>query len=331
VAALLAILRALRRTVGRDLAGSFKANNLLFLGLLGGSAEALFVVLGFLLLFPLSSDPLAKIPRARLALWPLSVWQGLGLRLASLALSPVTWIGVLILLKTRRPGLALAFCGLALGMQCALAVGRYLVKRDPHWDLLGAIPQALGRLGGLVRKNVRETLSLLDPYAAALLSIGGGAYRIFGAHPDPAAFTIIGLLVALAMSTGAQSMFGLDGDGGITRYQLLPLRGWEIFWSKDLALLAILFVLLLPLDPGPGMTFGLVALALGHHSSMLLELPQQRWRFASGSLPFGAVQTGLGMVFGFVEHQRGFFVLLLAALGYAASLYYYGRRWERGM
>jgi len=70
VAGLRAILKALRRAVGRDLASSFKANNLLFLGLLGSSAEALFVLLGFLLLFPLSSDPLGRIPPARLALWP---------------------------------------------------------------------------------------------------------------------------------------------------------------------------------------------------------------------------------------------------------------------
>jgi hypothetical protein len=53
MAALRVILKALRRAVGRDLAGSFKANNLLFLGLLGASADALFILLGFLLLFPL--------------------------------------------------------------------------------------------------------------------------------------------------------------------------------------------------------------------------------------------------------------------------------------
>jgi hypothetical protein len=329
VAALRAILNALRRAVGRDLASSFKANNLLFLGLLGSSAEALFVLLGFLLLFPLSSDPLGEIPNARLALWPLSGWQRLGLRLASLALSPVVWIGILILLKTRRAGLALAFCGLALGMQGALALGRYMVKRDPHWDLLGGIPQLPGRLGGLVRTNVREMLSLLDPYAAALLSMGTGAYRIFGAHPDPAAFSIAGLLVAMAMSTIAQSLFGLDLDSGITRYRLLPVRGWEILLAKDIAFLTILFVLLLPLDPWPGMTFGIVALAFGHHSSVLLELPQQRWRFASGNLPFGALQTAAGMAVGFEEHQQGLWVLALAAMGYIASVYYYGRRWER--
>ena len=330
MAALRAILTALRRAVGRDLAGSFKANNLLFLGLLGKSAAALFILLGFLLLFPLSSDPLGKIPAARLALWPLSRWQRLGLRLASLALSPVLWIGALILLKTKRPGLALAFCGLVVAMQGALVLGRYMAKRDRHWDLLRDLPRLPGRLGGLIRKNVRQTLSLLDPYAAALLSVGGAAYRIFGAHPDPAAFTIIGLLVALALSTSAQSLFGLDGDAGVTRYRLLPVSGWEILLAKDVALLAILFVLLLPLDPWPGMTFGLVALAFGHHSSVLLELPQQRWRFASGQLPFGAMQTAAGMAVGFEEHQQGLWVLALAAVGYAASVYYYGRRWERG-
>jgi len=330
VAALRAILKALRLTVGRDLAGAFKANNLLFLALLGSSAEALFMMLGFVLLFPLSSDPLGKIPSARLALWPLSRRQRWGLRLASLALSPVVWIGALILLKTRRPGLALAFCALALAMQGTLALRRYMVKRDPHWDLLLDLPRFPGRLGGLVRKNLREMLTLLDPYAAALLSIGGGAYRIFGAHPDPAAFTVIGLLVALALSTCAQSLFGLDGDAGVTRCHLLPAGGWEILLAKDMAFLAILFVLLLPLDLWPGMTFGLVALAFGHHSSVSLELPQQRWRFASGSLPFGAAQTAAGMAVGFVEHQRGLPVLALAAMGYAASVYHYGRRWERG-
>jgi hypothetical protein len=179
-----------------------------------------------------------------------------------------------------------------------------------------------------MRTNLRETLSLLDAYAAALLSIAGGAYRIFTSHPDPAAFTIMGLLVALAMSTCTQSLFGLDGDGGVTRYRLLPLRGWEILVAKDAAFLGILFVLLLPLDPWPGMTFGLVALVFGHHSSVLLELPQQRWRFASGALPFGAMQTAAGMAVGFVEHQQGFLVLVAAGAGYLASVYYYGRRWD---
>jgi len=344
--ALRAILQALRRAVGRDLGTlqSIKVNNLfLFVALLVAgalssgvppkSAYPFFVMLGFLLLFPLSSDPLGKIPPARLSLWPLTAGQRLGLRFASLALSPAAWIGVLILLKTARPLVALAFCGLAAGVQGAAALGRHAAKRDPHWDLLRHIPQFPGRLGGLVRKNMRQMLSLMDPYAALLMSVGGGAYRLLGAHPDPAAFAIVGLLVALTMSTYAQSLFGLElntGMGsGMTRYRLLPLSGWEILLAKDIAFLAVLFVLLLPLDPGPGMTFGLVALALGHHSSVLLQLPHERWRFTGGRLlPVGALQALGGMALGFLEYQRGLVVLLAAAVGHLVSLYYYGKRWD---
>ena len=329
MAALRAILNALRRVVGRDLPSFFKANNILFLAALGKSAEALFLLLGLLVLFPLSADPLGKIPAVRRVLWPLSGRQRLALRLCSFALSPVVWIGVAILLKTRRAGLALAFCGLAAGMQAALAFGRRMVRRDRHWDLLRDIPRLPGRLGGLVRKDMREMLTLLDPYAAALLSAGGGAYRIFAAHPDPAAPAILSLLVGLALSTCAQSLFGLDLDSGLTRYHLLPLAGWEILLEKDLAFLAILFVLLLPLDPWPGLTFGLAVLALGHHSSVLYGLPQQRWRFASGRLQFGLMQTAVGIGAGFLEHQRGVLVLAAAVAGYLASVWYYGRRWAQ--
>jgi len=136
MAAVWAILTALRRAVGRDLGtlGTIKVNNLfLFVALLAygaintglppKSAEPFFVLLGFLLLFPLSSDPLGKIPTARMGLWPLTGGQRLGLRFASLALSPVTWIGVLILLKTARPLVALGFFGLAAGVQVATALG----------------------------------------------------------------------------------------------------------------------------------------------------------------------------------------------------------------
>lgn len=340
---LVAILKALRRAVGRDAGtlASIKLNNLfLFVALLvygalnsgvpPKSAEPFFVLMGFLLLFPLSADPLGKIPPARLALWPLTVRQRLGLRLASLALSPVAWIGILILLKTARPVIALTFCGLAAALQGTVALGRYAAHRDPHGNLLQHIPRLPGRLGGLVRKGIRDVVSVLDFYAAGLLSLGGGLYRILAPHPDPDAFAILGLLVALAMSTYAQSLFGLDFGSGVTRYRLLPVRGWEALLAKDIAFLAVLFILLLPLDPGPGMTFGLTALAIGHHSSALLELPQQRWRFTGGRLlPVGALQALGGVAVGFVEHQRGWMVLLLTAIGYVASLRYYGWRWER--
>src|SRR5580658_3817145 len=93
-----AILRALSRTMRRDL-GSFaalKVNNfflfVLFLTysnvlyrLPPYSAYPFLLLVGFLMLFPMSSDPLAKIPAARFGVWPLDASQRLILRLTSLA------------------------------------------------------------------------------------------------------------------------------------------------------------------------------------------------------------------------------------------------------
>jgi len=43
----------------------------------------------------------------------------------------------------------------------------------------------------------------------------------------------------------------------------------------------------------------------------------------------GALQAVGGMALGFLEYQRGLVVLVAAAVGYLASLRYYGGRWER--
>ena len=96
MAPLSAILNALRRAVARDLGtfGSLKLNNFfLFIALLiwgalesgvePKSAEPLLLLLFLVLLVPLSSDPLQKIPPVRLSVWPLGAGQRLVLRLAS--------------------------------------------------------------------------------------------------------------------------------------------------------------------------------------------------------------------------------------------------------
>ena len=63
---------------------------------------------------------------------------------------------------------------------------------------------------------------------------------------------------------------------------------------------------------------------------MLGELPHERWRFTGGRLlPVGALQVLAGVALGFAEYQRGPALLLLAAAGYLASLWYYGR-WDYG-
>lgn len=336
-----AILSALSRAVRRDLGsfGSLKVNNFFFFvalliwgalnsGLPPKSAYPYLFLLGLLLLFPLSSDPLSRIPPNRLALWPLGRAQRVFLRLAGLALSPILWLTVFLMLKTAA-ALALAFVALAIGVQVAIAAAGGVTRRAPGWNAFLFIPRLPGRAGELVRNNAREILTVLDVYLAAMLSVAGILYRWFTPHPDAGAFPIIAMLVALAMSSYTQGLFSLEGAQGATRYRLLPLRGWQILLAKDAAYLAILLLLVLPLSPLPGLTFGLTSLAIGHFPSILSRLPQKRWRFTGGRVWLGAAQVLIGFALGFAEIQSGVIWFLAAAVVCAGSTAWCGRVWER--
>jgi hypothetical protein len=322
-----AILRALRRVIRRDL-GSFsslKVNNfflfVLFLSysnilyhLQPHSAYPFLLLVGFLLLFPMSSDPLAKIPAARFGLWPLAAAQRLALRLASTALSPVFWIALILLLLTAR-SLALAFVALAIAMQAAI-----VTARSPRWNT-GMRLSFPGKLGPLIAAAIRQMLSVLDTYIALLLAIAGCAYRFFFPAPDPAAYPVFALLIALALSTYAQCLFGLDNSSALTRYRLLPLPLWQILVAKDIAYLAILVILVAPLSVTAGLTSGLIALAIGRYSSVSRRSPQYRWRFTGGRVIVGVPQSVLGIGLGIAAQQVSLAFLAIAAAAYCMSLY----------
>ena len=338
-----AILAAIGRAVGRD-AGTFRSlfgnNFFFFIGLLGyASAEShmepkgsypFLLLLLIVLLFPLSSDPLDKVPPSRLALWPLTMQQRWTIRAASLALSPVLWLAIaLVLFKRIRPGIAMAFLTALIVVQAIAMAARGIVSRLPRWNALKYVPPLPGRLGGLVRNHLRQMLQVLDFYVAAILCLSACAYRVLASNPDREAFPVLALMVALAVSTYAQSLFGLDrASGAMSRYRLFPLRGWEILVSKDLAYLALLVLIVLPLDPLAGLSFGLFALAVGHHASVLERIPLRRWRFSSGRPFLGVVQCVGGFMLGISEH-RDSSLFVLASFGiYLISLAFYSRKWE---
>lgn len=292
-------------------------------GLAPWGALPFIAMMGLPLLFPVSADPLDKIPAERLALWPLRNRQRWALRLLSLAMSPIFWIILLLVLKKSNVAGVMAFAAMAVGARGAAG----LTRRIPHSDVLRWIPLLPGRLGGIVSNNLREMLGVLDTWVAVLLSVAAMIYRFGSAHADPAALPILGMLVALALSTFAQSLFGLDFDSGLTLCRLLPLRPWEILLAKDVAFLAVLLPLIAALDPLPGLTFGLASLAVGHHSSVKLRLPQRRWRFAGGRLlPAGALQVLASVGLGVAEMRRGRAYLGCALGVYLVSLWFYGRR-----
>ena len=191
---------------------------------------------------------------------------------------------------------------------------------------LPALPTAIGQL---FRLNLRQMLCVLDFYLAIALCIVGMSYRFLSRHPDPAAYPILAVLIALATSTYAQSLFGLDGPGGLTWYRVLPLRGWRILLAKDAAYMTLVCLLTLPLELKAGITFGLLALAIGRYPSLILKIAQRKWLFASGDVRFGATQIFFASGIAFAASQGGMLFLGIAFLAYAISLGAGGWYWDR--
>ena len=324
-----AILGALWTAVRRDAKtmGSFTGNNLfsvsvLFLALADrGVFLSLNVLIGLVLFFPLSTDPLRKIPAQRLAMWPISSGERWLLRLASPWLNPMTWIlAILVLRRSVTMGLWALIAGL-------FAIG-FLVPSLPWVQGRGAwrrLPHFPGPLDQLIRKNLREMLSTLDFYCGLLLSVGALIFRAKGTLPRDAFFPLT-MLVMLTLSSYAQSLFGLDGDSGLTRYRLLPLPGWQILAAKDAAFLLVTAVLCLPLSPLPGVAAALIALAVGHAASINERSEQTRWRFSTGvSFGSGIIQVLIMALMAAATVYVSPFMLAPCIAIYIWSTWWYGR------
>src|SRR6185369_15836343 len=90
-----AILSALALAYRRDWTAfqSLAGNNFFLVTafLLRQAGTFVYLIMGLVVLFPLSTDPLRKVPPSRMALWPLSRRERWILRLASPWINPLTW------------------------------------------------------------------------------------------------------------------------------------------------------------------------------------------------------------------------------------------------
>jgi len=328
-----AILRALGTAFRRDwkTVGSIGVNaffpvTVLLLGRAGGF---LYLILGLVMLFPASTDPMRKIPASRLGLWPLDRRDRVVLRLVSPWLNPVTWAlaGMAIWAVKGRVTVGLWAAAAGLFAAAFLISDWTSAGKTSFWPRVPGFP---GPVGQLIRKNLREILSTLDFYVAALLTLTGLAYRVTRLSLPPDAFRDLGLLVLLALCTYTQSLFGLDGVGGLARYRLLPLRGWQILMAKDLAFLAVAGVLLLPLEPISGLAGAMVALAIGHSASVAAHREQTRWRFSGGaSLSYSFFQVAaMAGAWGAVGLTSRWF-LIPCSFTWVVSTIWYGREWDQ--
>jgi hypothetical protein len=329
----LAVLRAVSLALYRELRSfhSITGQNFFFLVLFIAyqqveSVEFFGLILGALLFFPLSSDPLEKIPRDRRQLWPLHHRNWLAIRVASLFLSPVIWISLIVLLRIGwRLALQIAIAGLA-AHGIAYVVKGPLKRHAPGFTVLHWVPRPPGITGQLMRLHWREMLTTLDPYVGLLLSLAVASYRVSGGALDPAALPVISMVVVVALSTSAQVLIGLDGPGA-QRYRLLPIHGWRILLAKDAAYLIVLLILIAPLEIPSGFTSGLAGLTIGHSCAAMEPAPQRHWRFTSGLLwPTGALQIFAIFAIGNAYLKYGPVVLLFTIAAWALSVWWFGRK-----
>ncbi len=280
------------------------------------------VIVSALMFFPLSSDPLEKVPTDRRKLWPLNPGDWFAIRIASLFLSPVIWIAAFIMI---RIGWRLAY-QLVLAGLAAHAISYAIKKWAPRFNLMRFVPAPPGVLGQLMRLHWREMLTTLDPYVGLVLSAATTIYRLSGGTLDPAALPIISMVVVVTISTSAQVLIGLDGAGA-QRYRLMPLRGWQILLAKDAAFLAVLLILIAPLEIPASLTAGLAALAIGHGCAGEQAVMQQKWRFTAGVMwPTGAFQMFAIFAVGNGVLKYGILFIALTVAGWLLSLWWFGRK-----
>ena len=331
-----AILDALWTVVRREgeTLGSFTGNNFFLVSILflffgdPGAFVSISFIIGVVLFFPLSTDPLHKIPPARLAIWPLAIGERRFLRIVSPWLNPITWLlGILVLLRS-------VSLGLWALMAALFAIG-FLVPSIPwaqHKSAWRTLPQFPGPLNQLIRKNLRELLSTLDFYCGLLLSVSATAYRALSKEFPPEAGLVMTVLVLLALSSYTQSLFGLDGEGAMSRYRLLPLRGWQLLLAKDAAFMLAAVLLTVLLAPIVAVGAGLVTLALGHASSVDRPHTQQRWRFSTGgSMGRALLQILLLAMAASAIFFGSVWALLPCAGAWALSLLWYGRKMDQAL
>lgn len=290
-----------------------------------------YLLIALVAIIPLSTDPAQKIPGSRLGCWPLGRGELLILRMASPWVNPMTWMLATLAIAV---GAGRVTIGLWLFV-AAIVVGGLAVSSIPktvEHAVLRRVPGFPGILNQLIRKDLRQILSILDVYLAGLLSGFTAVVRLSGIDIPSDGLMILTALVVLALSSYTLSLFGLDVPAGLSRYRLLPLRGWQSLVSKDLSVLLVSVPLLVPLQPTPGIGATLVALLIGHRSSIGTPRMQSPWRFSRGAsfLPLGLVHAvGIVSATAMISYH-GTLLLVPCIAGWGWSIVHYGKAIERG-
>ena len=221
-------------------------------------------------------------------------------------------------------------------------------RRSQRFTVLGLIDFP-GRLGGLLKKDVRYFSRLLDVYIALPIVILFSSYLASAPDPSVTAFIAVLALLFLPGCSLAFNCLGFDGSSGFDRYTLLPLSGRDILLSKNLAFGMLTIVLCGVIFPLAFWRLGARSGALGFIELILVGLAYLSWgnwmsvkqpyklqfyRFSSGGSPadavmgvlFGSLPGGITVYLLHRENSGALWLTLLLLLPYLA-LYYFSLTW----
>ena len=221
-------------------------------------------------------------------------------------------------------------------------------RRSQRFTVLGLI-HFPGRFGGLLKKELRYFIRLLDVYFAVPIVILFVIYLASNPEASAAVFKVVLIVLFLPWISMASNCFGLDSPLGLDRYSLFPLSGRDILLSKNLAFVLLFMILVDAIFPLALWRFGAAITALGFIELVLMALAYLSWgnwmsvrdpykmqfyRFSAGGSPADAI---MGMLFGSVPglimiYSGALWTIVLLMLVYSA-LYYLsvtrsGRRFE---
>ena len=165
LASILGVLKAVARASWRDFRSfqSISGQNLFVFLLFAAyqqleSAYFFFAILVLVLLFPLSADPMQKIPADRRLTWPLLKWEWAVIRLASLGLSPIAWIAALLNLTRVNWSISILFAVSAVTLQLTTHFVKRALAKGSKTNPLHWIPAPPGITGAIMRLQWREML-----------------------------------------------------------------------------------------------------------------------------------------------------------------------------
>jgi hypothetical protein len=161
-----------------------------------------------------------------------------------LAVSPGNLVGA-VAVASALPKMVLPMATLVVGSLAAWALFLWTFHRSlDRWpdERTGrratSVARLPGRLGPLVQKEQRAVSTVTDLWLGPLLVLAAAAFSLSSTLPSTFRQTIF--VIVCALNAGVTTnVLGLDRPAGLTRYLILPLRGRDVFLTKNVAVMTV--------------------------------------------------------------------------------------------